>query len=133
MKLRGHHLFCTALFVGHGYSKEFTGKMKELTAALRAGEEVTVKTGSDEICLSCPNRTGAGGCALGTEDAAARDAAAMNVLHLVPGAKTNWEQVKAKLLLITEQEFQFVCGDCRWQKDGICSLLLLKESLNGGK
>ncbi len=133
MKLRGHHLFCAALFSGHGYSRGFTEKMTELTAAMRAGERIIVKTGADELCSACPHRTGAGGCALGTENAAARDAAAMNVLHLVPGAKANWEQVKSKLLLITEQEFQFVCGDCRWQKDGICSLLLLKESLNGGK
>ncbi len=129
MKLRGHHLFCTALFSGHGYSESFTQKMTQLIKALKAGETLTVFAGADEVCSACPNRTAENGCALSTEDVEKRDQAALRVLQLLPGEKLTWEQAKSLLSLLNEEEFQAVCGGCRWQKEGLCSLPLLQQAV----
>ncbi len=129
MKLRGHHLFCTALFSGHGYDGTFTEKMAAVIEALKAGEPIELLTGPDEICSACPNRMDPDGCALGTEDVFRRDEGAFQVLGLAPHATFTWEQVKSQLFQINEIEFQSVCGDCRWQKEGLCTLeLLLKRT-----
>lgn len=129
MKLRGHHLFCTALFSGHGYSEEFTKKMTALVVDLHKGERITVQLGADEICSVCPNRTDSGGCALSTEDVLRRDSAALRVLRLKPGETLNWQQAAEKLKNLTEPEFRSVCGGCRWQREGLCSLTLLQSRL----
>ncbi len=127
MKLRGHHLFCTALFSGYGYDEIFTEKMTAVIAALKAGEPMELLTGPDEICSACPNRIEPDGCTLGTEDVIRRDKGAFQVLGLAPHAMLTWEQVKSLLSQIDESEFQTVCGGCRWQKEGLCTLELLKR------
>lgn len=130
MRLRGHHLFCTALFSGHGYSEAFTEKMTHLTKQLRAGEKLTVIVGADEVCAACPNRTSEGGCALSSEDVEKRDRAALRVLRLAPTEELTWEEAKSRLSRLTEQEFQAVCGGCRWQEEGLCSLSLLLQAVS---
>lgn len=130
MRLRGHHLFCTALFSGHGYSEAFTEKMTRLTKLLRAGEKLTVIVGADEVCAACPNRTSENGCMLSSEDVEKRDQAALQVLRLAPAEELIWEEVKTRLSRLTEQEFQAVCGGCRWQKEGLCSLSMLQQAVS---
>lgn len=120
-------MLCTALFSGHGYSESFAEGMTALIADLRREEKITVQTGADQLCAVCPNLTGNGGCALGTEDVLRRDMAALEVLKLAPGDELTWQQAKNRLAGLTEQSFQAVCGDCRWQKEGLCSLSLLQE------
>ena len=131
MRLRGHHLLCTALFSGHGYSESFTQKMTELIRAMQNGERLSVFIGADEVCAACPNRTAEGGCVLSTEDVEKRDLAALRVLRLSPGEELTWAQAKSRLSLLTEQDFQAVCGGCRWQKEGLCSLLQLHRMMSG--
>ena len=97
MKLRGHHLLCTALFSGHGYSESFTQKMTELIRAMQNGERLSVFIGADEVCAACPNRTAEGGCVLSTEDVEKRDLAALRVLRLSPGEELTWAQAKSRL------------------------------------
>lgn len=128
MKLRGHHLFCTALFSGHGYDEAFAEKMGAVIERWKAGESVTLLTAADEICSACPNRQERGGCTLGTEDVLRRDQAALEVLGVPPGKRLTWKQAGDLLSSITEQGFQRVCGGCRWQKEGLCSFSLLQES-----
>ncbi len=127
MRLRGHHLFCAALFSGHGYNASFTAKMTAAVKAMRAGEGLELLIGPDGLCASCPNRRENGGCSLGTEDVTSRDEAALRVLRFFPGEQTSWPQVKRRLSRLTEKEFRSVCGHCRWQKAGLCSLALLRE------
>lgn len=134
MKLRGHHLFCTTLFSGHGYSDDFTERMNWVLSLLRQGEPAKLCVGSDLLCEVCPNRVGEQDCALSTENAAERDLAALRVLHLAPGETIGQEELFCRIRQLTEQKFQAVCNDCRWQKEGLCSYELLQEraAQNGG-
>lgn len=127
MRLRGHHLFCTALFSGHGYDRAFTEKMKETLSALEAGKPMELGFGPDELCAACPNRREDGGCELGTENVLQRDGDSFAVLGLEPGTSLNWKEAGERLAQVTDEEFFRVCGDCRWQKAGLCSPELLRE------
>lgn len=127
MKLRGHHLFCTTLFTGHGYSEAFTERMTALLSALKNGEPAQLCVRADCLCEVCPNREEHGGCTLGTENANERDEAALFVLGFSAGQSVLWSDAHQKMLTLSETQFQSVCGDCRWQKEGLCSLKLLQK------
>ncbi len=122
-------MFCTALFSGHGYDQAFTAKMGLILEKLEAGETIVLLTAEDEVCAACPNRLKKGGCALGTEDVLRRDLAALRVLKLSQGETLDWKESRKRLSRLMETEFQEVCGNCRWQKDGLCSFSLLQESV----
>lgn len=131
MKLRAHHLFCTALFSGHGYDAAFTEAMSAAISVLKAGGPAELLVGPDALCLSCPNRREDGGCGLGTENVLERDLAALTVLQLTEGENVCWYEVQRRLSRITEAGFQTVCGDCRWQKEGLCSYRILQDRTGG--
>lgn len=124
--LRGHHMFCATLFSGSGYDRDFTESMERLIRDMQDGGKFRLVRGHDDICARCPNRT-AEGCALGTEDVARRDAAALEVTGLSPGDELDWDVLGKRLRQVSEEEFQHVCGDCRWQREGLCSYALLRE------
>lgn len=130
MKLRGHHIFCTALFSGHGYDEAFTKRMSEIIEAWEAGEAAEVLTSADDVCLACPNAKPCGGCTLGTEDALRRDTAALQVLGLNTGEILTWQLAGRLLSRLSEDDFQAVCGNCRWQRDGLCTFKLLQKSIS---
>lgn len=125
--VRGHHLFCMTLFSGHGYDEAFAENMAGLIGALQAGEEFQLCAGQDDVCRACPNRQADDGCALGTENVLHRDEAARKVLGLPVGEKLNWEQVRRRLAAVTEEEFEAVCGKCRWAAEGLCDFALLQK------
>ncbi len=127
MKLRGHHLFCTALFSGHGYDEAFTKRMGELIKAWQAGETACLTCGTDDVCAACPNRTEAGGCDLGTEDVLARDKRALEELGFSSGALVSWKDAQSALAALDRRAFDRVCGHCRWQEEGLCSWELLHK------
>ncbi len=123
-ELRGHHLFCTFLFSGSGYDEAFTENMQKVVDGLRSGEPLRLCAGHDHVCSACPNRLPEG-CALGTEDVARRDAAALRELGLAPDMPLTWEELKVRLAQMDEAGFQRVCGGCRWQAEGLCGWELL--------
>ena len=125
-ELRGHHLFCTALFSGSGYDDTFVDNMTALIEAWKAGETLRLCHGHDAICAACPNREPDNGCALGKEDVFCQDQAALKALNLELGQELAWAQAQKRLREIGEEEFQSVCGGCRWQEEGLCSYQLLK-------
>ena len=59
--LRGHHMFCMALFSGHGYDEAFTQNMSALIEEGRLGGRFRLVQGHDAVCGACPNRQGDGG------------------------------------------------------------------------
>lgn len=126
MRLRGHHLFCTALFSGHGYDEAFTENMKAVLDRLKAGEKIELAEGPDQVCSACPNLLEGGSCSLGEPNVRQRDAGAFRVLGLLPGEGLDRREANRRLSRLTEEEFQAVCGECRWQKEGLCSLKLLQ-------
>ena len=126
-ELRGHHLFCTALFSGSGYDDRFVENMVSLIEGWKAGGNLRLCGGHDAVCTACPNRQPDGGCSLGTEDVLRRDQAALKALGLEPGQEVSWAQAQKLLRAASEEEFQSVCGSCRWQAEGLCSYQLLQK------
>lgn len=128
-EIRGHHLFCMALFAGHGYSQEFVENMTAVIRQLKEGEGFRLVSRQDSVCAACPNLLPDGGCTHGTEDVLARDAAALRVLGLSQGAVLTWQETRLRLQGLDEESFQTVCGGCRWAREGLCSLALLQKQL----
>ena len=128
-EIRGHHLFCMALFAGHGYSQEFVENMAAVIRELEEGESFCLASRQDSVCAACPNLLPDGGCTHGTEDVLARDAAAFKVLGLAPGQEASWEETRSLPQKVTADGFKQVCGGCRWAREGLCSLALLQKQL----
>ena len=129
-RLRGHHMFCATLFSGSGYDHAFAENMGRLIQDMQKGEEFQLVQGHDDVCSCCPNRD-PDGCALGTDDVSRRDASALEVTGLAPGQTLDWDRLKERLGRLSETDFQHVCGECRWQKEGLCSYRLLRERVTG--
>lgn len=125
-RMRGHHMFCTTLFSGSGYDRAFAENMARLIQDMQKGEGFRLVQGHDDVCGCCPNRE-PDGCSLGTADVSCRDAAALEATGLVPGQVSDWNQLRERLSRLSETDFQHVCGNCRWQKEGLCSYQLLLE------
>ncbi|MCM1145296.1 MAG: DUF1284 domain-containing protein [Blautia sp.] len=134
MRLRVHHLFCSALFVGEGYSEEFCVNMQKVVqwlweaACEEDGErKVTLVLEPDSICAVCPNQVGKG-CILDDNHVVSKDAKlaqalgltidhAYSVSHLL-------QQVAQKL---TKEIFETSCNQCEWYQMGLCSYEKLAE------
>ena len=131
IRLRGHHLFCTALFQGHGYDETFTRAMTQVVEELEQGADILVADGADELCQACPHRvrssSGQAACALGTDDVLRRDRAALEVLRLVPGQAVTSREMGRRLNAVTPSQWDQVCGGCRWQGAGLCSWETFRE------
>lgn len=128
-RLRGHHLFCATLFQGHGYDQTFTTSMTDTVDAINTGEPLILVTGSDDLCKACPHRRPDNGCALGTEDVARRDQAALDAVGLCQGVELSSSQVGERLHQVSQAQWESVCGGCRWQAEGLCSWELFQRML----
>lgn len=56
LAIRAHHLLCSSLFSGHGYSEGFAGAMEKVVTRLHDGSnhEVALLDHPDLICAHCP-------------------------------------------------------------------------------
>ena len=86
MRLRVHHLLCSALYAGKGYSEEFCENMQKVVRRLwgepgRKGieEELKLIAEPDEICTACPNLSD-NGCELDDNRVVSKDEALLFVL-----------------------------------------------------
>ena len=63
-KFRGHHIVCTSLYEGKGYSGAFCENMTAVVERLRKDpdEELLLVAEPDMICANCPNRTETNEC-----------------------------------------------------------------------
>ncbi len=119
-------MFCTTLFSGSGYDEPFTENMTQLIEYMQKGGRFRLVEGHDDICRYCPNRESEG-CALGTENVADRDRAALEVTGFTPGRELGRTELLERLGQLKEEDFRYVCKDCRWQEEGLCSYALLRE------
>lgn len=142
MRLRVHHLLCSALYVGKGYSEAFCENMQKVVTWLwgplsgleeEAGEgesesilcegekrEIRLITEPDNICKACPN-LGDNGCKLDDDHVVSKDAALAQAL----GLETECVYPAAELLHIvssnlTAEIFEDSCHNCDWYKQGLC-------------
>lgn len=143
MRLRVHHLLCSALYVGKGYSVAFCENMQKVVEWLweplsepeedeerqRAPEyilckgekrEVRLITEPDNICKECPNLAD-NGCRLDDDHVVSKDAALAQAL----GLETDRVYPVMELLhtvgsRLTAEIFEESCSNCEWYKQGLC-------------
>ncbi len=113
--LRPHHIICIQHYTGRGYDDEFTRRMNELCEILQDGStEVTLVSGADSACGSCPNFFG--GACLSGEKIDILDKNWLSAAGLEIGQTLTWDEIclKTKNLLTRPDLFRRFCGGCVW-------------------
>lgn len=131
--LRFHHLLCLPLFEGKGYSDSFSlnmARIKEKTES--ADEELRFICDFDSICEGCPNRSEKG-CLL-NEDSGQKIEDKDKYIAELLGVKAGFTADYKTALKIAEEkidreEFEKICGQCRWYKAGVCSYEKWKNNI----
>ena len=142
LSIRAHHLFCTLLFAGHGYSDGFTRGMTETVSLLRSdlSQELCLQCRPDRVCSQCPRLEGSR-CSANNDAASAMDAALLERLHLREDRTYTYEELlRTAVLNVREEDFaavcSAVCGDSSWFAGGYCGagqMISQAEALLNGK
>lgn len=132
--LRAHHLLCSVLFLGSGYSRDFVSNMTDVVERLKNGCDLELKTSPDSICSSCPNLLENGACFLDKkprgEEIHSLDKSVLAAFGLSENEIYSSSEVYGKISkIITEPLFLGFCEGCRWQKEGYCNFSLYKKRL----
>lgn len=142
MRLRVHHLLCSALYVGKGYSEAFCKNMNDIVRRLwsenlRADishdgqkeddEKVELVIHPDVICKECPNLTD-GKCSLDDNNVVSKDERLAKRL----GLEVNRHYAVSELLRqtaknLSKEIFETSCHNCAWYQQGLCSYEKLIE------
>lgn len=130
-KFRVHHILCTVLYQGEGYSGVFCDNMTQKVHELKDNLDgaLILVTDPDMICARCPNRTPDDTCLDEKNHVKIKD---LELLKLF-----GWEENKSysyyELLLdaagkMDAKEFTRSCGKCRWYKEGLCSYEMWRKN-----
>lgn len=122
--LRFHHLLCLPLFEGKGYSDDFSVNMARVKERAESSEEeIEFICGFDSICAGCPNKSEKG-CLLNEdsgENIEDKDRYIAELLGVESGFAAQYKTaLKMAAEKIDKEEFEKICGQCRWCKAGIC-------------
>lgn len=134
MRLRVHHLFCSALYVGKGYSEAFCQNMQKAVQWLwnpAAGENEERKAElvlePDSICAVCPNQKGRG-CILDDNHVVSKDAKLAQALGLAIDHTYSVSDLLGQVAQkLTKEIFETSCNQCEWYRMGLCSYEKLAE------
>ncbi len=122
-KFRVHHIMCTNLYQGYGYSGAFCENMTRMVTWLKENpdEPLMVITDPDEICRKCPNLVEDKYCVDETNNVHKKDSALLEPLHLQENTVYTYNELKqhAKKYL-TRDVFENSCSNCEWYKQGLC-------------
>ena len=120
--LRAHHLLCSVLFEGKGYSETFTANMTAIVDALLEKQNlVKLRTSRDVICNDCPNLKSDGGCML-DDKIPDLDKTVLDFFDIPVSSEISSVEVFQKISKkITPEFFAYCCDECRWKKMGICT------------
>lgn len=118
MKLRVHHLFCSALYVGKGYSEDFCRNMDAIVHRLwdeeSAAQEIELMIQPDCICRECPNLT-KDGCSMDDNHVVSKDMQLAEKLKLELNHRyTVTELLRQVAENMTEEIFETSCRNCEW-------------------
>lgn len=120
---RAHHIICTSLYEGKGYSGAFCENMTAIVERLRSNpdEELCLVAEPDIICRNCPNCTGKGECSSDSNRVVEKDRRVMQWLDLEEGKTYSYrEMCKHARVHMSEENFMKNCGKCDWRKQGLC-------------
>ena len=127
LNLRPHHLLCTRAFKGKGYSPAFVENMQRVINRLKTGCDITLITGIDDICVSCPERIG--NHCRSESKVTGFDEAVLSQLGL---ERTTYAYTEIDRILdakLTESVYDYICRGCEWKKTGICCYADVRRSL----
>lgn len=131
-EFRVHHILCTALYVGEGYSGAFCENMTAVVRRLRKNpaEPLKLVTAPDIICRNCPNRTKKGECSQDKNHVVQKDRLLLKELDFKEDAVYTYEQLcRQTSAKMTKEIFQAGCGNCCWYKEGLCTYEKLAQSI----
>lgn len=134
MRLRVHHLFCSALYAGKGYSEGFCENMQRVVRWLwesppqeKEERKVMLVTGPDNVCGGCPNLT-AEGCGLEDNQVVCKDARLAQALRLEPEKVYTVSGLLVKVSgNLTREIFETSCKNCDWYRMGLCHYEKLEQ------
>lgn len=122
-KFRAHHILCTSLYEGKGYSGTFCENMTKIVENLREDPDQTVLLVAepDRICANCPNRTGTNECAQDANHVEIKDRKLLESLGLTEGASYSYRNLcRTAQKKVTREAFEATCGKCYWHRQGLC-------------
>ena len=130
---RAHHILCTSLYEGKGYSGAFCRNMTRVVNLLRGNPDIPLRlvAGADLICADCPNHDGAGHCTQNGNHVAEKDRDLIALLRLKEGDNYTYRQLSQRAReYLTESFFEASCGNCEWKQQGLCDYAALMERLS---
>ncbi|MDD3404098.1 MAG: DUF1284 domain-containing protein [Hespellia sp.] len=144
LKLRAHHLLCTGLFVGEGYSDAFSMNMSEVVHRLKDPDTtVTLLCQTDAICGVCPKAPKADSegtssplrkcrhdrCNLSS--VASKDERLLDALGLKQDCIYSFSDVLTAIRLrLTKDIFLDCCSDCSWYLKGLCDYTVYQKNIS---
>ena len=117
--MRGHHLICLHFFNGEGYNEIFINNLRNILCRAEE-EEITVSSGADDVCASCPCLK-EGRCRY-EEDAdkaiQEMDTKSLELLRVSRGDRIKWVTLESRIHEIFSEWFSKYCMECNWK--GAC-------------
>jgi len=120
VRLRGHHLGCTAGFTGHGYDSPFTATLARIAGVLERDPDhpIVVVPGADDVCEPCPHLQ-AGACARDPQAEVrvqVHDREFLEALGLQVGDRTTPREVSRRLERDPQARERILraCATCPW-------------------
>lgn len=120
---RVHHILCTNLYQGYGYSGAFCDNMTEKITWLKAhpDEPLCLVTDPDEICQKCPNLVQGIYCTDEKNHVQKKDEALLERLHLKKNGQYTYRQlIQHADRYLTKEIFEQSCKNCEWYQKGLC-------------
>lgn len=123
-KFRAHHIICTSLYEGKGYSGAFCENMTSIVERLRSDpdEALLLVAEPDMICANCPNRTDGNECSENHNRVVDKDRRVIEQFGLKENeVYTYREMCRHARGAMTEAFFMENCGKCDWRRQGLCN------------
>ena len=120
---RVHHIMCTNLYQGYGYSGAFCENMTEMVTWLKEHptEKMCLVTDPDEICKNCPNLKDGIDCVDATNHVKTKDSKLLAPLHLTEKEAYSYgELLEHANKYLTKEIFETSCNKCQWYAQGLC-------------
>lgn len=133
MKFRVHHILCTSLYRGYGYSGPFCENMTKLVSYLREHleEPLTLVATPDAICKNCPNLNSSDfSCASDGNHVHHKDLELLKVLGLQENEQYTYRKLLEEgLKNFSQTVFEHSCHNCEWYQQGLCKYEDLVKSM----
>ena len=132
-RFRAHHIICTSLYEGKGYSGAFCDNMTKVVDDLRNNpdREFILSAQPDVICRDCPNKTDNNECSHNSNRVVKKDRRVIEKFKLQEGKVYSYREMCINARDNMDREyFEENCGKCDWHKQGLCSYEDLISSLD---